>query len=117
MTAVDHFLVACSLLGLAEFFGIAPVAVMGRQIRAALEILMFGEKGSDSDGKGEGTDVPLSWYSFWSRVWLSDVDFWGHKNNCRYYQRCEEGRFHMLMRSGLHKYMGKNNIKAGLAGC
>jgi hypothetical protein len=106
------------LLGLAETFGVAPVLVLGRQIRVALTILLFSKRGSDNDNDaGSKGKTVTAWYSFHSYVYLSDVDMWGHMNNCKYYERCENGRFEMLMRSGLHDYMASKKYHAGLAGC
>jgi acyl-CoA thioesterase FadM len=130
----DAFLWSCAALLLAELLGVLPVAVVGRQLRVYASLWRsFGGGGrpdQDSFGGGgrpdqgiQGTGgrsdqyTVLCNFSFWSRVWISDVDLWRHLNNCRYYQRCEEGRFHFLFRSGLGAFMHKRKYVAGLAGC
>ena len=101
---------------LAELFGMLPVAVFFRQIRGLLSLwrtFAHGRGSSDTNCRGAVKQE----FSFWSRVWLSDVDLFMHMNNCRYYQRCEEGRYHFLMRSGVGALMYKKGHKAGVAGC
>ena len=114
--AGDALLWSCAALLLGELFGVLPVAVVARQLRVYVSLWRSSGTGGKSD---EGADTPasLSSFSFWSRVWLSDIDLWRHLNNCRYYQRCEEGRFHFLFRSGLGALMHEKKYTAGLAGC
>ena len=113
--------VAVALAGVlaAECLGVFPAMVLGRQLRQffALAWTFCGRGAPDSDDDNQHGPSVLRWYSFRSRVWLSDLDFWGHQNNVQYYKRCEEGRFQVLLRSGLQTYMHRHKYTAGLAGC
>ena len=118
---LDFTTVAFALAGLfiAECLGVFPVMVLGRQLRQffALAWTLCGRGAPDDDADNQQGPSVLRWYSFGSRVWLSDMDFWGHQNNVRYYQRCEEGRFQVLLWSGLQGHMHRHKYTAGLAGC
>ena len=121
-TVVSYLVWLFAGLGLLECLGLLPVAVIARQLRqyGALHAALWSGQGTpdaDDDDTNANTPKVLRWYSFWSRVWLSDVDFWLHQNNVRYYSRCEEGRFQVLLRSGLSQHMVRNKYISGLAGC
>jgi acyl-CoA thioesterase FadM len=92
-----------------EFFGLLPIAIVSRQVRQYFSITL-----SSTHKENDGNNV-LGWYSFNSRVWPSDVDFWLHQNNVRYNSRCEEGRFHVMLRSGLGKYIREKEYVGGLS--
>ena len=116
----NTFLWSSAALLLAEVLGVLPVAVIGRQLRVLASLwrsFCDGRPGPDQSSDGDPSPEVLGDFSFQTRVWLSDVDLWGHLNNCRYYQRCEEGRMHFFLRSNLGALMRKRKYFGGVAGC
>ena len=91
-----------------EFFSLLPLKTILSQLWVLLPVLYAAPAVT-------GKEVLTYRHRFMSRVW-PDIDLFLHKNNVKYLERCETGRFGLLQKTGIATYLQRNNIHLGYSG-
>ena len=103
------FLTVLGALFACDFFSILPLKTVLSQLRVLLPVLYARPVVS-------GQDVLTYTHTFRSRVWPGDTDIFFHKNNVKYLERCEVGRFSLMQKTGLASYLRCEKIHLGFSG-